>query len=184
MRTFIILILSVVSFCAQAQNKTITGNIISVADNEPMIGATVMVKGTTNGTITDLDGNYSIGNVAPNATLTFSMIGFATQEIVVRNQSVINVKMAEDMKALDEVVVVGYGVVKKSDLTSSITTVKGDELKSMATGNAMLSLQGKANGVQITGAGGPGATPRVIIRGVTTVNGSDPLYVEIGRAHV
>ena len=180
MRTFIILILSVVSFCAQAQNKTITGNIISVADNEPMIGATVMVKGTTNGTITDLDGNYSIGNVAPNATLTFSMIGFATQEIVVRNQSVINVKMAEDMKALDEVVVVGYGVVKKSDLTSSITTVKGDELKSMATGNAMLSLQGKANGVQITGAGGPGATPRVIIRGVTTVKGSDPLYVVDG----
>jgi len=163
-----------------AQNKvTISGSVTSDTDNEPLIGVSVVEKGTINGTMTDVDGNYTL-SVAENGTVEFSMIGFATQEIKVGKNHTINVSLIEDSKILDDVVVIGYGVVKKSDLTSSITTVKGDDLKTMTTGNALYSMQGKANGVQITGSGGPGDAPRIIIRGVTTVNGSDPLYVVDG----
>lgn len=108
------------------------------------------------------------------------MIGYKTQEVKVNGKNVINVVMEDDTQALDEVVVIGYGAVKKSDLTSSISAIKGDELKKLTGGNAMNALQGKINGVQITGGGGPGTSPRVIIRGVSTVNGSDPLYVVDG----
>jgi TonB-linked SusC/RagA family outer membrane protein len=139
-----------------------------------------MEKGTKNGTITGLDGNYTLHNVSDNSLISFSMIGFKTRDIRVNGNTTIHTSLEDDTKTLEDVIVVGYGVVKKSDLTSSITTVKGDDLKSLSTGNALYSLQGKANGVQITGSGGPGATPRVIIRGVTTVNGSDPLYVVDG----
>lgn len=108
------------------------------------------------------------------------MIGYKTQEIVVSGRKVINVVMKDDVETLDEVVVIGYGAVKKSDLTSSIAAVKGDELTDLSTGNAMNALQGKVSGIQISNTGSPGATPRVIIRGVSTVNGSNPLYVVDG----
>ena len=180
MKRYLFILLSFFTLSLYAQQIKLTGNVISSSDEEPMIGVTIMVKGTTTGTVTDLDGNYSLSEVPANGTLTFSMIGYKTKEVKVNNQTVINVVLDENIEALDEVVVIGYGTAKKSDLTSSISTVKGDELKKMASGNAMYSLQGKANGVQITSAGSPGATPRVIIRGVTTVNGSDPLYVVDG----
>ncbi len=179
-RYLFIILLSVISMGVSAQQKTITGKVVSAEDNEPLTGVTVIVKGTNNGIITDMEGNYTISNVSSGNILSFSMIGFKTQEFSVEGQSRIDVRMSEDIEILDEVVVVGYGAVKKSDLTSSISTVKGDELKTMTTGNAMYSLQGKANGVRVTGGGGPGSTPQVIIRGVTTVNGSDPLYVVDG----
>jgi len=179
MRKYIFLMLAaMLSLAAEAQNK-LTGSVVSASDGEPMIGATVQVKGTQGGTVTDLNGKYSI-DAPKNAAVTFSMIGFKSQTVLRNGQSVINVKMIEDNKALDEVVVIGYGVAKKSDLTSSITSVKSDQITQAPAGNAMISLQGKANGVQITTSGGPGDAPRVIIRGVTTVNGSDPLYVVDG----
>jgi TonB-linked SusC/RagA family outer membrane protein len=163
-----------------AQTKvTLTGKV-TAAGNEPLIGVTVMEKGTTNGTMTDIDGNYTLLNVPENATIVYSMIGLITKEVKMDKSGVINVVMEDNTKMLDDVVVIGYGVVKKSDLTSSITTVKGEALKNMTSGNALYSMQGKANGVQITGSGGPGDSPRVIIRGVTTINGSDPLYVVDG----
>ena len=110
----------------------------------------------------------------------FSSIGYETQEIKVNGQTVINVVLKDASELLDEVVVIGYGAVKKSDLTSSISTVKGKEITETVTGNAMDALQGKINGVQVTSGGGPGAQPKVLIRGVTTVNGTDPLYVVDG----
>lgn len=181
MKKYLIFLLLTLPICLLAQNKvTLTGKVIATTDKEPLIGVTVMVKGTTNGSMTDIDGNYSLPNVSENSTIVFSMIGFTTQELKMNKSNVLNASLDDDTKILDDVVVIGYGVVKKSDLTSSITTVKGDELKSMTSGNAMYSLQGKANGVQVTGAGGPGSTPQIIIRGVTTINGSDPLYVVDG----
>lgn len=179
MKRYLFLLLSFFTLSLYAQQVKLTGNVSSASDKEPMIGVTIMVKGTPTGTVTDFNGNYSL-EVPSNSTIVFSMIGYKTQEIKVNNRTHINVALAEDVEALDEVVVIGYGAVKRSDLTSSISTVKGEDLKSMASGNAMTSLQGKVNGVQVTNAGGPGATPRVIIRGITTVNGSDPLYVVDG----
>ena len=151
--------------------------VTSATDQQPLIGTTVQVKGTGTGTITGIDGDYTLPNVDKNAVLVFSSIGFESQEIAVGGRTTINVVLKEAAELLDEVVVIGYGAVKKSDLTSSIATVKGDEITETVTGNAMDALQGKVNGVQVTSGGGPGATPKVLIRGVTTVNGTNPLYV-------
>jgi TonB-linked SusC/RagA family outer membrane protein len=179
MKKYLIWMLMMISVAANAQ-VTVSGKVLSSDDNEPLIGATVREKGGTAAAMTDADGNYTLRMSSDKGTVVFSMVGFTTKEVVINGQSVVNVSLDSDTKLMDEVVVIGYGVVKKSDLTSSITSVKGEDLKTMTAGNAMLSMQGKANGVQITGGGGPGATPRVIIRGVTTINGSDPLYVVDG----
>ena len=178
-RYILTMLIAVLALAANAQNITVRGTVISSADNEPMIGATVKVKGTGTGTVTDFDGNYTI-NIGKNATLVFSMIGYETIEEAVNGRTNINVKMNETANDLNEVVVIGYGVAKKGDLTSSISAIKGEKLEKLSTGNVMNALQGQVNGVQVTGAGGPGSTPRVIIRGVSTINGSDPLYVVDG----
>ena len=180
MKRYLFLLLSFFALGLNAQQMKLTGNAVAASDKQPMIGLTVLVKGTTNGTVTDLDGNYTLSNVSKDATVVFSMVGYKTQEIKVNGRTTINVVMHDDMQALDEVVVIGYGAVKKGDLTSSIAAIKGEELKTMSTGNAMNSLQGKINGVQVQSSGGPGTTPRVIIRGVSTVNAADPLYVVDG----
>lgn len=147
----------------------------------PVPGANVIVKGTAASASTDFDGKFSI--VVPNkeAQLQFSFIGFATKIVKVGNQTVFDVVLEQVGQALEEVVVVGYATVKKKDVTSSISSVKGKELQTMTVGNATESLQGKVAGVQITGAGGPGAQPRVLIRGISTINlSTDPLYVVDG----
>ena len=163
-----------------AQNLTVTGEVVARTDREPLIGATVLVKGTNQGTATDIDGRYELRNVAPDATLIFNYIGYIQVEEKVNGRSVINVEMDETASNLDELVVVGYGVAKKSDLTSSISTIKGGEINEMTVGNAMDALQGRVPGVQVVSGGGPGAAPKVMIRGVTSVNGSSPLYVVDG----
>lgn len=161
-----------------AQSVKVTGNVVD-SNNEPVIGAYIKVKGSNKGAVTDLDGHYTI-DADKNATLVISYVGMANQEEKVGNRSQINFVLKDDANDLNEVVVIGYGQVKKGDLTSSISAIKGDKLEKLSTGNVMNALQGQVNGVQISGAGGPGASPRVIIRGVTTVNGSDPLYVVDG----
>ena len=166
--------------CIRDRQITVKGVVTSATDQQPLIGTTVQVKGTGTGTITGIDGDYTLPNVDKNAVLVFSSIGFESQEIAVGGRTTINVVLKEAAELLDEVVVIGYGAVKKSDLTSSIATVKGDEITETVTGNAMDALQGKVNGVQVTSGGGPGATPKVLIRGVTTVNGTNPLYVVDG----
>lgn len=179
-KQLILLCLALIGLMGYAQQNVVTGVVTSSTDNEPIIGATIMVKGTTNGTITNIDGEYRLVNVPKDATITISSIGFSSKEVEVAGRRTVNVILDEQVEVLDELVVIGYGTVKKSDLTSSISTVKGDEIIKQTTGNAMDALQGKVNGVMVSSAGGPGASPKVIIRGVTTVNGSDPLYVVDG----
>lgn len=179
-KQIIIACLLLLSLCGYAQQVTVKGTVTSATDGDMLIGTSVQVKGTSNGTITGIDGDYSIANVGRDAVLVFSYIGFETQEVRVDGQTTINVLLQEATDMLDEVVVIGYGVVRKSDLTSSISTVKGEQITEVTTGNAMDALQGKVNGVQVMGGGGPGTSPRVLIRGVTTVNGSNPLYVVDG----
>jgi TonB-linked SusC/RagA family outer membrane protein len=166
--------------CGYAQQITVRGTVTGNTGQEPLIGATIQVKGAATGTITGIDGDYVLSGVQANTVLVFSSLGYETQEITVGNRTTINVVLNESSELLDEVVVIGYGVVRKSDLTSSISTVRGEQITEMTTGNAMNALQGKINGVQVMSGGGPGSTPKVLIRGVTTVNGSDPLYVVDG----
>jgi len=172
-------VLAFMGLVAMAQN-TVTGNVMSAADDEPMIGASVLVKGSPVGTMTDFDGNFTLKNVPADAIIIFSAVGYERIEMPVNGQTVINVTMKEVASMLDEVVVVGYGTVKRSDLTSSISTVKAEDITEVTTGNPMDALQGKVSGVQIASGGGPGTTPKVIIRGITSVNGSTPLYVVDG----
>ena len=178
-KQILLLCLVLISICGNAQ-ITVKGKVTSATDNEPLIGVTIQIKGTDKGTVTDLNGYYSLDNITKDDILVFSSIGFETQEIRVANQNTINVVMEEAQELLEELVVIGYGTVRKSDLTSSISTIKGEEITKIPTGNAMDAIQGKVNGVQVTRGGGPGTTPKVLIRGVTTVNGSDPLYVVDG----
>lgn len=180
MKKFILTILAAVLVTvANAQDVKITGQVTSASDNEPLIGVTVKVVGSSSGAITDFDGNYTI-TADKNATLEYTMIGFNKVQQQVNGRSVINVVLEDMVSDLDEVVVIGYGSVKKGDLTSSISAVKGEQLEKLSTGNVMNALQGQVTGVQIQNTGSPGSTPRVIIRGVSTVNGSDPLYVVDG----
>jgi len=178
-----ILLLIVVLFStifAMAQNKfTVSGRVVCASDNQVLVGVSIFEKISNSGTITDFDGNYSL-EVGKGAILRFSMVGFISQEIVFQGQKVIDVFLQEDTKTFDEIVVVGYGGQKKSEITGSISSVKGSEINNFVSGNAINSLQSKVNGVMITSSGEPGAAPRVIIRGVTTVNGSSPLYVVDG----
>lgn len=153
-----------------------------VVDNqgEPVIGASVVQENTTHGTITDLNGEFKL-TVSVGAMLKITFIGYKDVIVKALGTETLKVVLVEDTETLDEVVVVGYGVVKKSDLTSSISTMKGNELQKVASGNPLSALQGKVSGVQITNtSGAPGSTPRVIIRGVTSQNGSEPLYVVDG----
>ncbi|MBQ5540518.1 MAG: TonB-dependent receptor, partial [Bacteroidales bacterium] len=174
-----LLTLMLMTTCLFAQKITLKGTVAD-KNGEILIGAVVLEKGTTNGTITDVDGNYTI-TVSEGAVMECSMLGFETTQIqLAPDQRVLNFVLQEDTKDIEEVVVIGYGTAKKSDLTSSISSVSSDDITSFNSGNAMNALQSKVNGVQITSTGAPGATPRVIIRGVTTVNGSNPLYVVDG----
>ncbi|WP_259298442.1 SusC/RagA family TonB-linked outer membrane protein, partial [Parabacteroides distasonis] len=145
--------------------------------------ANVVVKGTTNGTITDFDGNYTIEGVSANDVLVISYIGYLSQEVPVGNQSMIKVTLKEDTQTLDEVVVVGYGTMKKSDVTGSISTAKGDDLVKNQSFSALDNLRGKVSGVNIfSNSSQPGAySNRVVIRGIATINSSsNPLYVVDG----
>ena len=167
---------------AVQQGKKVTGVVID-GTGEPVIGANVVVKGTKNGTITDFDGNYTIEGVSANDVLVISYIGYLSQEVPVGNQSMIKVTLKEDTQTLDEVVVVGYGTMKKSDVTGSISTAKGDDLVKNQSFSALDNLRGKVSGVNIfSNSSQPGAySNRVVIRGIATINSSsNPLYVVDG----
>lgn len=162
-----------------AQN-TATGVVVDEKDG-PIPGVTVQVKGTTQGTITDLDGKYSL-KVADNAVLVYKFVGYETIEVnVVPGQSVYNVKMKAQDQAINEVVVVGYGTVKKSDLTGSVSSVKTEQLKQTSTMDVAKALEGRVAGVSVTASdGAPGSSMKVRVRGVGSLNNSDPLYVVDG----
>lgn len=163
----------------QQKGKVISGTVVDAA-GVPVIGANITVKGTSQGTITDIDGKFTL-EVEEGAVLQISYIGYMEQSVPVGKKSVINVALKEDTQALDEVVVVGYGTFKKSDLTGAITQVKGDEIANLPLRSAADALQGKAAGVTITAnSGSPGSLGDVRIRGIGTLNGNNPLYVVDG----
>lgn len=166
---------------AFAQTKTVTGTVIDDLD-EPMIGVNVSVKGTTNGTITDIDGNYTITGASANDILVFSFVGMNSQEIKIGDQTKIDVKMAEDSQMLEDVVVIGYGTMKKKDLTGSVSTVGSDKLTAVPVANAAEALQGKMAGVQITASeGSPDASVSIRVRGGGSITQSnEPLYIVDG----
>ena len=156
--------------------QTVKGTVISSTDNEPLIGASVMVQGTKDGTVTDLDGNFTI-SAKNGQTLEVSYLGFITQKVKVTG-SVINVTLNEDKQSLDEVVVVGYGVQKKKLVTGATVQLKGDDIAKLNTTNPLSAMQGQTPGVNIVSTSGqPGAAMSVTIRGLGTVGNSQPLYL-------
>lgn len=158
-----------------AQTKKVSGQVI--AGGEPIPGVTILVKDQTNGTTTDFDGMYSL-EVSAEDVLVFSYVGYMTQEIKVGDQNNINLTMTEDTQQLEEVVLVGYGSIKKKDLTSAISTVEGEELSKRVTTNIQDALAGQLPGVQVSSNGGqPGTESTITIRGISTLNDNTPLYV-------
>ena len=176
----VLFLLSFTLASVYAQDIQVKGTVVSGSDDFPLPGVNVVVKGTTQGVITDLDGNFMI-SVPSDAVLTFTYIGFKTQEVAVNGKTTLNVVLEEDTETLEEVVVVGYGVQKKSVVTASIAKVSADDLENKAPVRMDNALKGLAAGVDVTSSSGqPGASPRVRIRGIGTINNSDPLYIVDG----
>ncbi|MFV0541942.1 MAG: TonB-dependent receptor [Aestuariibaculum sp.] len=162
------------------QSITVSGTVMD-ENGQPLSGTSIVVKGTTTGAQTDFDGNYSLQVPNRNATLVFSYMGFVTQEITVGTQTTINVTMKEDASALDEVVVVGYGTQKKSDLTGAIGIADGEVLENRSITSIEEGLQGVLPGLNIsTESGAPGQSMKINIRGVTSINGGEPLVLVDG----
>ena len=162
LRAWLMVGLLMVGLTAFAQT-TVQGTVVDAANGEPIIGASILEMGTTNGTITDFDGNFVL-NVKPGAKLQISYMGYKTQELDA--QPNMSVKMGEDSELLEEVVVVGYGVVKKGDATGSVTAIKPDDMNKGLTTNAQDMLQGKIAGVNVVAADGtPGGAGSITIRG-------------------
>lgn len=174
------LILSVSCFAVYAQTS-VSGTVVDDS-GEPLIGVSIMVKGTTNGSITDFDGNFTLSNVTAKDVLVFSYIGYGTKEFTVANQKVLKVVLSEDTKALDEVVVVGYGQMKKNDLTGSVSSVDNEKLTAKGTTGVVEALQGSVAGVNITQATGrTGGGFDIEIRGKSSTNSdTKPIYVVDG----
>ena len=163
-------------FAGNIVAKDITGKVTSATDNEPLIGATVQVEGSQGGTITDFDGNYTI-KANDGQTLVFSYIGYVTKKVKVKG-NVINISLEEDGKSLEEVVVIGYGTMKKKLVTGATTQLKGDDIQKLNTTNPLAAMQGQTPGVNIVSTSGqPGASMSVTIRGLGTVGNSQPLYL-------
>lgn len=168
----------VVAIPLNAQKITISGVVIDNVFNEPIIGASVMEKGTDNGTVTDVEGKYTL-SISVGAQLHFSYMGYVSQEVTVKDQRKINISLQENTELLDEVVVVGYGSSKKRDITTSIAKLKAIDVAQRDVTTANQLLQGQLSGVNITMANGlPGSKPNVSIRGISSINGDNqPLYV-------
>lgn len=168
------------SFSTLTQSSKISGKVTD-SSGAPLPGVSVVLKGSTSGTITDTDGNYSLTSVPTKAVLQFSFIGMKSQEVEVGEKTTVNVKLEEESFGIDEVVAIGYGTQKKSDMTGSITQVKADELATVSVSNPIQALQGRAAGVAVLTNNAPGSSPTMRIRGSGSINaGNDPLYVVDG----
>lgn len=163
------------------QQKTVGGKVTDKSD-QPLPGVTVVVKGTANGTITGTDGNYSLGNISPNTTLVFSFVGMITQEVVVENQTQINIVLQEETIGIEEVVAVGYGTVRKRDLTGSVASVSGVQLKDIPVTSVSQAMIGRMPGVQVTKTeGSPDAEIKIRVRGGGSITqDNSPLYIVDG----
>ncbi len=174
------LLLFGVSLVSAQQNLSVSGVVTDADDGNPLVGVSVQIKGTTTGTITDLNGRYSL-KADQGSTLIFSYIGMESQQIVVR-ANVINVKLTSDTKVLEEVVAVGYGSSRKKDISGSVASVNKEEMMKRNPSNILQGLRGAAAGVMVTAQdGAPDANAAIRIRGVATINGTaNPLYVVDG----
>lgn len=162
------------------QTREVTGKVVSGEDSEPLPGVNILEKGTNNGTVSDLDGNYRL-TVSENATLVFSSVGYLSQEAPVAGRSVINLQMSADVRQLQELVVVGYGTVKKSDITGALTSIDEKTIEERPVQNLAQALQGKAAGMDITTNYRPGEMPEIFIRGARSLEATNqPLYVVDG----
>ncbi|WP_194774626.1 SusC/RagA family TonB-linked outer membrane protein [Pararhodonellum marinum] len=168
------------STLSYGQSVTITGNIVD-ASGDPIPGVNVIEAGTTNGTVTDLDGDFSFDVSSADVSITVSFIGFSSQTIPLNGRTNVSIVLEEDTRSLDEVVVVGYGTQRKSDLTGAISSIKTEEIVRLPVANVTQSLQGRVSGVQVTSASGrPGEGTTIRIRGVGTLNNANPLFVVDG----
>lgn len=177
-----LLLLLVVIFgsinCAMAQDRNVTGTVTNLEGGEPIPGVNIRVKGTSRGTVTDVDGNYSIRLVDENVVLVFSFIGFLSEEVKVGAQSTINIQLTPDVKSLSEVVVIGFGTQEKKDVTGAISSISGAEIQEVPVASFEQALVGRAAGVQVTtGSGIPGAGASIRVRGIGSTNNAEPLYV-------
>lgn len=175
LRMMVCLIGMLLPMCMFAQQITVQG-VVKDQTGETVIGASVMEKGTTNGTITGIDGDFSL-NMSPNGTLVVSFVGYKTQEVRVKGQKQLQVVLSEDAEMLDEVVVIGYGTMKKSDLTGAVSSIGNKDIKDSPVSNLGQAIQGKISGVQIVDAGKPGDNVSIKIRGLGSINNCDPLVV-------
>ncbi|MCC9137604.1 SusC/RagA family TonB-linked outer membrane protein [Pontibacter silvestris] len=163
------------------QTQQITGTVTDATTGEALPGVTVLVDGSTTGTATGINGDFTINVPSTDATLVFSFIGYETQRVPLNGRTNVNVQLGTDAQALEEVVVVGYGTVRKSDVTGAVSTVQTEKIQQVATVDVNQALQGKVAGVQITpGSGAPGTGAKVRIRGIGSFGASDPLYVVDG----
>lgn len=175
LRMMVCLIGMLLPMCMFAQQITVQG-VVKDQTGETVIGASVMEKGTTNGTITGIDGVFSL-NMSSNGTLVVSFVGYKTQEVQVKGQKQLQVVLSEDAEMLDEVVVIGYGTMKKSDLTGAVSSIGNKDIKDSPVSNLGQAIQGKISGVQIVDAGKPGDNVSIKIRGLGSINNCDPLVV-------
>ncbi len=163
-----------------ASAQDVTGQVTDAA-GDPIPGVNVLIEGTSKGTVTDINGSYSLSLEGSENVLVFSFVGYESQRIEVNNRNIINVTLQEDIAQLEEVVVIGYGTLEEKDLISAVTTVESDEIIKTPTSQAMQALQGRVAGLQVVSSGAPGASPTVRIRGIGTFQGnSGPLYVVDG----
>lgn len=175
LRMMVCLIGMLLPMCMFAQQITVQ-SVVKDQTGETVIGASVMEKGTTNGTITGIDGDFSL-NMSSNGTLVVSFVGYKTQEVQVKGQKQLQVVLSEDAEMLDEVVVIGYGTMKKSDLTGAVSSIGNKDIKDSPVSNLGQAIQGKISGVQIVDAGKPGDNVSIKIRGLGSINNCDPLVV-------
>ena len=182
LRMMVCLIGMLLPMCMFAQQITVQG-VVKDQTGETVIGASVMEKGTTNGTITGIDGDFSL-NMSPNGTLVVSFVGYKTQEVQVKGQKQLQVVLSEDAEMLDEVVVIGYGTMKKSDLTGAVSSIGNKDIKDSPVSNLGQAIQGKISGVQIVDAGKPGDNVSIKIRGFSSINAkNDPLIIVDGAPY-
>lgn len=180
LQTFLVLLIVANIGTAFGQSVRVSGKITDESE-EPLPGASILVKGTSVGTVTDIDGNYAISATGQNPVLVISFLGYLTQEITVNNQEIININLVPNLSELGEVVVVGYGTQKKSDLTGAVSTVSGRDIAERRMPNVSQSLQGAVPGVMVRRSNNaPGSSANIRIRGVTTIGDSNPLIIMDG----
>ena len=170
------MLLWISSVCMFAQNITVQGTITDT-QGKPLIGASIQVQGETTGTVTDTNGKFTLTNIPSNSILEISYLGMISQTIALNGETMLNIVLQEDIETLEEVVIIGYGAVKKKDLLGAVSVVKEDALAERVSGNIIESMRGLTSGVKITSSGQPGSNASIIIRGLGSLTNNNPLFI-------